>query len=336
MSTLTSLRAILDSNTNCAIYDFLLATTSDTTHADRSNNSNTLGVQFNRKFQSIDASLGGQKHASGMRFQPTSSPGAGNATIIIGLQVDPSDTDFYVTPEVRADGTATVIAYTCHVDGTVVSPSTRVALRTAIGTSALKTVRVIGLPDGEFGRGSADWVGYIRRAVLIDEAAITGTDYTDAVSLAEAWVSEVVQDVQPPFYTDPDTFFSASISGAVTLQPGLLTDADTFYSATLTPGAVTLLPPLASSANAFYVATVNSLVTLSAPLLSDGDSFFGPTVAIGAATLSPSLFSDGDTFYSPTVAFAATNLYPPLVGGAVAEVSGLRRGVFQFAQSFAS
>ena len=189
-AALTSLLAIINGNANCAVYDFLLATTGDGSHVDRSNNSNTLAVQFSRTFQSIDASLGGQKHASGMLFQPASDPASGNATLIISLKVDPSDTDFFITPEVRADGTASAIGYAAYVDGTVVSPSTKVALRTAIGTSALKTVRLTDLPDGDFGRGSADWVGYIRRAVLIDEAAITGGDYTDAVGYAETWVAE--------------------------------------------------------------------------------------------------------------------------------------------------
>ena len=189
-TTFEQLTAIINDNSRCAAYDFLLATTGHTSHVDRSNNANTLGVQFNRTLQSIDASLGGLKHASGMLFQPALSPTSGNATVILRLQVDDADNDYYITQEVRADATGTALSHSTYVDGVLVSPATRAGLLAALDGAATKTVRMINLPDGEFGRGSADWVGYIRRAVLIDQTAITGTDYTDAVAFAETWVAE--------------------------------------------------------------------------------------------------------------------------------------------------
>lgn len=187
-SAFESLTAILDDNANCGAWDFTQAETSDTSHIDRTNNSNTLGVQFNRTFSAVSETNGGTKNASGMLFQPASAAASGANTIIMRLAVDDADNDFFLTPEIRAYAGGPALPTPVFVDG--VEVTTGNALFLALDGGGAHTVRMTDLPDGEFGRGSSDWLGTLRRAVQIDQAAITGSDYTDAVGYFETWGAE--------------------------------------------------------------------------------------------------------------------------------------------------
>ena len=118
----------------------------------------------------------------------------------------------------------------------------------------------------------------------------------------------------PSLYTDPDAFYSPTVSpGAVTLSPSLFTDSDTFYSATVTPGGVNLAPALLSSTNNFYSPAVSTgSVNISPSLFVDADTFYSPAVSLDGSpqTLTPGLFVDSDTFYSATVAAGGVTLNP--------------------------
>lgn len=209
MGALTDLRAIIDSNSNCAAYDFLLENTTTTTYTDRTNNGNTCNSVFGRKFASIDATDGGQLNASGQQFDPTNESAA--MTLVFEMKVTPSDTDFFLSTTVRANQFNNP-ALTVWVDGT--SYTTAPDLNNALNDGSTHTVRIVGQANGQVGRTSASWTGYIRRLVVIDEVAITGTDYTNAVAFAETWVGEVATEGT----ASGSLAFTGSSAGAVSVD----------------------------------------------------------------------------------------------------------------------
>lgn len=126
-------------------------------------------------------------------------------------------------------------------------------------------------------------------------------------------------------FTDPDTFYSATLQSSTPLSPTLFTDADTFYSAVLSAdgalqaltaslftdpdtfyaaalqSSITLSPALYTDLDAFYGASVSASIGLSPALFTDADTFYAHTATAGAVTLSPALFTDPDTFYAATL-----------------------------------
>lgn len=176
---LATLQGLLNGSGNNGVYDFTTATDTDMSFNDLTDNNNDMTSTVT--FTSVGAT-GGEKPIN-MLLDATND--GASMTAIFELEVD-SGTNYYLTPDVQisAFGNPPTPVW---VDG--VQMATRNDVLTALAGGASHVVRLTGLSSGSIGRVSAGWDGSIKKAVLIDEATVTGSDYTDAVENAELWVA---------------------------------------------------------------------------------------------------------------------------------------------------
>ena len=119
------------------------------------------------------------------------------------------------------------------------------------------------------------------------------------------------QNISPPLYADPDTFYAPTIP-ALGPTPGLVIDADVFYPANFATLA-TLAPSLYADADVLFTSAVSAGTITLAPLFYvDTDTIYVPMVTTGVVTLAPSLVTDASVFYVPTVTQSSAAVLPPL------------------------
>ncbi len=180
-------------------------------------------------------------------------------------------------------------------------------------------------------------VDFIRVTQEYVEVVHTGDPASQDVRVTQQYL-EVITSllnrlILPDSFSDTDTFYNATISGAYSLTPGIVTDSDSFYSPSaaynnsLTPSLIAAddqtFSPTASSANSlladlfsdvdvvFAADIADTDTVLTAALFSDADAFFSASV-VPDQILEPSLFTETDTFFAPTAVPGADTLFASL------------------------
>lgn len=198
VTALGTLQSLLTSGT-CSIADFTTATGSPLACDDLST-LNQDWLRVSGTDPTVSGSLGLVLAEASTNNIALATAG-GTYTFVFSITMASTDTSAIViatdtngTVLRVISGNATALPFTTEVDGA--SVTTRDNAWTAIAIDSEVVVTISGLDQtglthlniGRWGGGSPD--ASVRRAVVIDEATITGGNYTDAVSNAETWVAE--------------------------------------------------------------------------------------------------------------------------------------------------
>lgn len=198
-TTLDSLKAILDGNSDASIHDFTQATLvggTTFTAADLSSNGNdyTQSNAINRP--GISASLGATLDGNDTMLRTIAG---GNYSVVMTLTKGVSTDgtilcDQALTVALRYWSGVTVLTYS-NLTVNEVAAANSDELFVALDGQGERVLAYHAAPfTGDtqlnIGRNSSGLVGSVRRAVIIPESQITGADLTAARTLAAEWVAQ--------------------------------------------------------------------------------------------------------------------------------------------------
>lgn len=103
--------------------------------------------------------------------------------------------------------------------------------------------------------------------------------------------------VNPPLFSDTESFFAPTITSTKTLTAGFVASDDGGPSPTVLD-IYLLIPGIVSDSDTLFAPTLPH--TLSPGVVGAGDTFFSSSIS-GGQSAHPSLFGDSDTFRSPSI-----------------------------------
>lgn len=198
------------------------------------------------------------------------------------------------------------------------------AVYTASYLSNFRTATSADTNDAMVGIGSVAWTsGAYDPAVWTGGTTNAADSWAAVTAVLRPWVN---QTLTPSLYTNPDTFYAATVTQSAATQnltvarynnsntfysPSITktynavasryNNSNTFYNATITTGAVTLTASRYNNSNTFYsaiVSTFSPTQNVVVNLFSNSNTFYSPRIK---ETIYANLFSNSNTFYSSTV-----------------------------------
>lgn len=178
------------------------------------------------------------------------------------------------------------------------------AVYTASYLSNFRTATSADTNDAMVGIGSVAWTsGAYDPAVWAGGTANAADSWAAVTAALRPWVN---QTLTASLYTNPDTFYAATVTQSAATQNltvARYNNSNTFYSPSITK-TYNAVASRYNNTNTFYSATITTgAVTLSASRFNNSNTFYAATVS----TVSPTqnvvvnLFSNTNTFYSPKI-----------------------------------
>jgi len=188
----------------------------------------------------------------------------------------------------------------------ITTPS-QFTLPTAIAAGATFAAGVeLGEPDSGLGSDIGGYLAYANctggngtTASVSVVASGTVTNVRGPVVLLRIRETPVIA---PNLYTNPNTFYAATVTANNELAPARYDNANVFYAPDVTQagGAQTLTPDLYTNTNAFYAATVTANNTITPDLYTNTNAIYAATVTANN-TITPTRYDNDNEFYAATV-----------------------------------